>query len=96
MPIVSTSITVSTTATKLLDKARGRRWVTFSNETGSKVHLGGAGIVAGTGIPIDHNTSFTVAQQHENDSTPEHEWWARVDSSTGPVIVTYATEDSTD
>jgi hypothetical protein len=96
MPIVSTSITVSTTASKLLDDARGRRWIAFSNETGSKVHVGGPGTVAGTGVPILNGTTFVVAQQHENDSTPEQAWWGRVDNSTGPVIVTYAVEDSTD
>ena len=96
MPIISTSVGLTTTAAKVLDEDRNRRWVVFSNETGTKIHLAGPTIASNTGIPVDHNTSFTVQQQHENDKTAAQEWWARTDSSTGPLIITYSTEDSTD
>lgn len=96
MPIISTTINLTTTPVKVIDEARTRRWVVFSNETGTKIHLAGPNILSNTGIPVDHGTSFTVQQQHENDHTAAQEWWARTDASTGPLIITYATEDSTD
>ena len=96
MPIISTSITLTTTPVQILPELRGRRWIAVSNETGHKIHVAGADIASNTGIPVDHGTTFFIQQQHENDSTTEHEWWARTDSSEGPLIVTYSKEDSTD
>jgi len=96
MPIITTTVTLTTTAAKMLDESRNRRWVVFSNETGAKIHLAGPNIANNTGIPVSHNTSFTVQQQHENDHSAGQEWWARTDNGTGPLIITYSTEDSTD
>jgi hypothetical protein len=95
MPISSTTVTVTTTTSLLIPEARGRRMVVFSNETGHKLHVGGADVIAGTGIPIGTGERLIIQQQHENDSTPEQAWYGRVDASSGPCIVTYATEDST-
>jgi len=70
--------------------------VVFSNETGHKLHVGGADVVDGTGIPIGTGERLIVQQQHTNDGTPGQAWYGRVDSSSGPCIVTWAIEDSTD
>lgn len=96
MPINSVSITVTTTNTLLLAEARGRRMVVFSNETGNQLHIGGPGMTATDGIPLDHKESLVIQQSHENDFTPSHAWYGRTDSSSGPCIVTWSTEDSTD
>lgn len=96
MPIHSTSITVTTANTLLLAEQRGRRMVVFSNETGGQLHIGGAGMTSTDGMPLDHKESITIQQAHQNDYTPSHAWYGRTDSATGPCIVTWATEDSTD
>ena len=96
MPIISTSTTLTTTPIKVLDEVRSRRWVVFSNDTGTKIHVGGPTIVSNTGIPVNNGESFVVQQQHENDHSSAQEWWARTDNSSGPIIITYSTEDSTD
>lgn len=96
MPIQSASVTVTTSATLLLPEQRGRSLVVFSNETGHKLHISGADLTAGTGVPIGTSERLIVQQQHANDSAPEQAWYGRVDTATGPCIVTWATEDSTD
>lgn len=96
MPIVSTTAALTTTPVKVLDERRGRRAVWFTNETGGNVHVSGPTLSSTTGIVVRHQTTLAVPQEHENDFTPSHEWWARTDAGTGTLIVTYATEDSTD
>lgn len=96
MPIRSTSVTVTTTNTLLLDESRGRRMVVFSNETGHQLHIGGSTMTGTDGIPLDHKDRLIIQQGHENDFTPSQAWYGRTDSASGPCIVTWATEDSTD
>jgi len=96
LPINTTSVTVTTTNTLLIPEGRGRRMVVFSNETGHQLHIGGVGMTATDGIPLEHKDRIIIQQQHQNDYTPSQAWYGRTDTASGPCIVTWATEDSTD
>lgn len=95
MPLTSSVVTVGTTATLLAAADRGRRFIAFANDTGTHIHIGGAGVTVDNGIRIDDKDELLIQQQHPNDHTPGQAWYAVVASGTQDVGVTVGTEDST-
>lgn len=104
MPIHSAQVAVNDTgATEVLPEDRNRRWYVVQNRTGAGVFIGGETLASPDGLYLSSDDAsngasdrFYVGQGHENDKTPCHAVWALCDGSSGPLQVTWATEDATD
>lgn len=96
MPITTFTIELSPTPVKILDELRGRRMVVFTNESGNPLHVAGPNLDTDDGMKVTSGTQLIVHQHFAEDYTPSHEWWGRTDGGTSAIIVTYATQDSTD
>jgi hypothetical protein len=95
MAIVSTTVSVTTSPTLLAAADPGRRFIAFSNGSGSHIHIGGATVTATSGMRLDNHEDHEFQQQHPNDHTPGQAWYGIVSSGTQSVGVTISKEDST-
>jgi hypothetical protein len=74
--ITATPVTVGTSATTVL-AAGDYKQVTFINNSSQVIDLGGAGVTAGAGIPLQAGGgSFSFTPQSTSPGTAQTDWYA--------------------
>lgn len=80
MSITNTAVTVAATATPILVNDPTRRQASFHNPNATAIYVGGAGVTAANGLPVNQNVTIQITQPHREDSTVCQPWYAIVAS----------------
>lgn len=90
MAVTADKVTVAATATVIAAVDPTRRRIVFKNNNSTTIYIGGSGVDATDGYPLEENEVLEVVQQHREDTVPQQAWYGIVATGTQDINVILA------
>jgi hypothetical protein len=87
MDVVSTAVTVASTATVVAAVSATRRRLIIKNPGSTTVYIGGANVTTTNGFPLGQNATLEIVQATDSDTSAKQLYYGIVSTGTQSVNV---------